>query len=297
VFSDAGLTLANYHTASARRTVEPAPTLCHAVARRRLLSALVTFYATAPTTARTALMHAARGERRQKEEVESMSTVSGSGGNYISDEQIMAWLAKQQDDIYGDLKGSMKLSEDRAKFTDELNNIKAHLHEANDSPGHDFNKVNEELQTFIGTYGSDPDFAELCKGLDDIATHVQSDCNAQTKYAAEMANYQSLFDARSAQESSLRLDPAAFMLAVVSNTLIQVPKKPDEPAVQQYTEAQMKTWDELIGSKTDVSSKNDQLTMIHIQELKATLDQGAQLASTFISSGDKTSSAIINNIA
>jgi hypothetical protein len=75
------------------------------------------------------------------------------------------------------------------------------------------------------------------------------------------------------------------------------PKEPPTLGPQGYDENTMKDWATQIDGKTDVAGKNDQLTMIHIQELKATLDQGSQLASTFISSGDKTQSAIINNIA
>ena len=41
--------------------------------------------------------------------------MSAVGGNYISDGQIMAWLANQQDRIYGDLKESMDLAETRAE--------------------------------------------------------------------------------------------------------------------------------------------------------------------------------------
>src|SRR4051794_27447777 len=40
----------------------------------------------------------------------TMSAISG-GGNYISDGQIMEWLASQQDRIYGDLKESIDLAD------------------------------------------------------------------------------------------------------------------------------------------------------------------------------------------
>ena len=77
---------------------------------------------------------------------------------------------------------------------------------------------------------------------------------------------------------------------------LQKPEAPPEP-VRSYSKDTIDKWTKLIGDKVETSGKNDQLTMIHIQELKATLDQGSQLASTFISSGDKTSSSIIGNIA
>ena len=74
------------------------------------------------------------------------------------------------------------------------------------------------------------------------------------------------------------------------------PEAPDVP-VNGYTDEEIETWTNLIDGKLDSSSKNDQLTMIHIQELRGTLDQSTQLASSLIAGGDKTASAIINNLA
>ena len=225
-----------------------------------------------------------------------MSAV-GMGGNYISDGSLMDWLAEQQDRIYGDLRKSMDLSETRADFTNELNTIKSHLQEANDSKNHDFGKVDAELQAFMEKYGSDPDFAKLCEGIDDIATRVHQDIESHKNYAEAHAVYEAKNKAYLEQQGEIEHDLGAAVSLLTSGSLLRRPEEPVEPGVQKYTPEQLKSWDELIGGKTDSASKNDQLTMIHIQELKATLDQGSQLASTFISSGDKTSSSIINNIA
>lgn len=225
-----------------------------------------------------------------------MSAVNG-GGNYISDGAIMAWLANQQDRIYADLSESIDLSEERAGFTDELNNIKAHLQEANDSKDHDFGKVDAELQAFMEKYGSDPKFATLCEGIDDIAARVHQDYTGHKDYAEAHAQYVSGHQAYLQQMTQLTLTPHALANAANNGTMPVDPEKPVDPGVQTYSADQMKSWDGLISGKGDIANKNDQLTMIHIQELKATLDQGSQFASTFISSGDKTSSAIINNIA
>lgn len=224
-----------------------------------------------------------------------MSSVSGGGGSYISDGQIMAWLANQQGRIYDDLKDSMDLSEQRADFSNELNTIKSHLQDANESG--DFSKVNAELQSFIDKYGADPRFEELCEGLDGLAARISKDYDAHANYGDAIDKYKVDAVAYAKQQGEFLLDPNALQEAISSGTLLAMPEIPVDPGVPKYNDNQMKSWDELISGKTDAASKNDQLTMIHIQELKATLDQGSQLASTFISSGDKTSSAIINNIA
>jgi hypothetical protein len=224
-----------------------------------------------------------------------MSAVGGS--NYISDGSIMAWLAIQQDRIYGDLRESMDLSETRADFTNELNTIKSHLQEANDSEDHDFGKVDAELQAFMEKYGSDPNFAKLCQGIDDLAARIHNDYEGHKNYVAAHAVYDAQKMAYVEQQVAIDHNAGAAIALLAAGKLLEEPKEPVDPGVPTYTEEQIKRWDQLIGDKTDGASKNDQLTMIHIQELKATLDQGSQLASTFISSGDKTSTSIINNIA
>jgi hypothetical protein len=226
-----------------------------------------------------------------------MSAV-GMGGNYISDGSLMEWLAEQQNRIYGDLRKSMDLSETRADFTEELTTIKAHLQEASGSKNRDFSKVDAELQAFMDKYGSNPDFAKLCEDIGDIASRVHEDIESQAStYARDCAVYESMHNAYLEQQALIKNDPTLEVKLEDTGSLLRDPQKPVEPAGHEYTDGELKGWDETIGAKTDKASKNDQLTMIHIQELKATLDQGSQLASTFISSGDKTNSSIINNIA
>jgi hypothetical protein len=223
-----------------------------------------------------------------------MSAVSGGGGNYISDGAIMEWLARQQDRIYGDLRGAMDLSESRAHFADALNDIKAHLAEANRTK--DFGKVDAELQAFIDKYGSDPNFAETCESLRGMADKIHGDWDyankgyndAYANYTKDLVSYNS---AVAAAESALAGSHGSLQNSVIRE------RQPTPPAVptKSYKPEDIDTWTKLIDGKLDVSSKNDQLTMIHIQELKATLDQGAQLGSTFISSGDKTIDSILHN--
>ncbi len=217
-----------------------------------------------------------------------MSAVSG-GGNYISDAAIMAWLANQQDGIYDDLKESMDLAETRSAFNDELTTIKAQLADANEQK--DFAKVDGELQAFMTKYGSNPEFADICAALADMAQKIHGDYENVKDYDVKYAQYEqdlAAYDEKVAEMPQLTLSNSAVKL--------HKPEAPPEP-VRSYSKDSIDTWTKLIGDKVETSGKNDQLTMIHIQELKATLDQGSQLASTFISSGDKTSSSIIGNIA
>jgi hypothetical protein len=220
-----------------------------------------------------------------------MSAIGG-GGNYISDSQIMVWLANQQDRVYGDLRDSMDLAETRASFSDALNDIKAHLDEANRSK--DFGKVDGELQAFIDKYGSDPNFAETCDSVREVADKIHVDYENAKNYDVDHAKYQK--DLTAYLEAQAK-DAGRMMMGLPRLAGDLEEPQPPAAVVKSYKPEDVDTWKQLIDDKLDTSGKNDQLTMIHIQELKATLDQGAQLGSSFISSGDKTSSAIINNIA
>jgi hypothetical protein len=226
-----------------------------------------------------------------------MASVSG-GGNYVSDGAIMAWLAKQQDRIYGDLRDSMKSSEARAEFANDLNDIKAGLHAANSSPSHDFTQVGQQLTAFMDKYASEPEFSELCQGLQGMVDKVVGDTVARAGYPKLQEAYQQQMAEFIAAGGDPTGPPVQFKLFTMrDNETLLKPEEPVPPPEQKYDDDTLRTWDELIGGKLDVAGKNDQINMIHIQQLKATIDQGSQFGSQFIASGDKTSNSIINNIA
>lgn len=213
-----------------------------------------------------------------------MSAVSG-GGNYISDSQIMEWLAVQQDRIYGDLRGSMEGANDRGKFIEDLNQIKSEIHDANREGKGDFSQVLHDIKAFKEQYGSDPQFQQICEDLNGMFQSLHDGAGAAKQYKKDYKQYEADHAAWQAQQPDQGPDYSTE------------PQPPEKPGPQHYDDGQLKDWDEQIGAKIDSLNKNDQLGMIHIQELRSTLDQGSQMASSFISSGDKTSSAIINNIA
>lgn len=240
-----------------------------------------------------------------------MSAVSG-GGNYISDSQVMEWLAVQQDRIYGELGENMTDADDRKDFVAELGKIKADLHGAKSNDA--IKELDQELQAFMSKYGSDPRFAEEMEGLDGIASRVNADAKAVTVpepeplpdahgsvNAADGTPVTAAADAKGghgAGPPNLTAPPGTHWEENAGPHGEGRFVRDEGPApFAGYSKDDLDTWDGLISTKTDHASKNDQLTMIHIQELRSTLDQGSQLASSFISSGDKTSSAIIGNIA
>lgn len=218
--------------------------------------------------------------------------MSAVGGNYISDGQIMAWLATQQDRIYGDLKDSMDLAERRADFQSALTNVKSHLADANNTK--DFSAVDKELQGLMESYGADPEFAEACEQLKPLADRIHADHVYKTEeYPAASATYEAAVADATEQVDQSNFRGGRGGASPLQNGSVKA-EKPADP-VSSYSKEDLDNWTNIVGGQIDNAGRNDQLTMIHIQELKATLDQGSQLASTFISSGDKTTSSILNN--
>lgn len=225
-----------------------------------------------------------------------MTSING-GGNYVSDGDITAWLALQQDRVYGDLRDSMDLGQRRADFVDALNDIKTELHNVNKTDQRDFSGVDAKLQELLKTYGNDPEFAELCQGLNQLADPIHQRVNAFEQNARQREAYTNAV--KDFVDSGGNMNGPSVQNKVIKGVL-QTLNKPIDPGQLPniaYDDDQLKIWDDLIGGKLDVLNKNDQLNMIHIQQLKALADQGTQLGSQFIGSGDKATSAIINNIA
>jgi hypothetical protein len=198
----------------------------------------------------------------------------------------MTWLAEQQDGIYGQLRASMDTSDKRGDFAKDLNQLKAELHDANKNK--DFEKVSADMKAFTEKYGDDPAFADLVEGLKPMFDEVEGNLANVKGHEEDMQAYK---DALSRWD----VDKANAHGAGVSET--SKPKPPPGVQEQHYDDDQLKQWDELIGSQVDATNHNDQLAMIHIQQLKSSLDQSSQLASTLISGSDKTTGSIINNIA
>jgi hypothetical protein len=234
-----------------------------------------------------------------------MASISG-GGNYVSDGEILQWLALEQDRIYGDLRESMDLSRNRASFADALNKIKTALHQANIAKPSDFGNVDAQLSELLETYGSDPDYADLCKGLEELADPIHARATAEDDYATKLAqhnrDYEAMLEPSAVGTEVAKLTAQGFEVTDAWTKVQQsaedfrVTEAPTPPSDQPYDDNQLQVWDGLIGGKLDLVNKNDQLNMIHIQQLKALGDQSSQLGSQFIASSDKTSGSIINNI-
>lgn len=194
-----------------------------------------------------------------------MSAVGGGG--YISDGALLAWATQQQNRLYGDLQDTMHQQELQGQMASDLADIKLHLSALHNHPEETKN-VDAELKAFVANYGSNPQFDEITGTVREIdkvvAAQLPQELGALTFFAT--GGHTSL----------------AFNTGKTPKAL---------------PEATIKEWTDTLDKKLGAAGTNEQLGMIHINEIKSTIDQGTQMTSQLIKSSNDSMSSVIHNIA
>jgi hypothetical protein len=213
--------------------------------------------------------------------------MTGIVSNYVSSEELTLWLAEKQNDIYGDMREAIDLSNERSQMQSELSTIKQHLEEANASG--DFEKVSQEISAFLSAHGTNPEFEEVSGPLNEINASIHAhfpDGIPSWERVDQFANEADLEDAAEDFDGLSTGNGPAL--------LPDLPGLDDLPL--QFSDQQLKSWIDAIGSKIDFLSQQDQLAMIRIQELNGQVNQSEQLVSNLLASQNQTQNAVISNI-
>lgn len=199
-----------------------------------------------------------------------MSAVGGGG--YISDGALLAWATQQQNRLYGDLQDTMHQQELQGQMASDLADIKLHLSALHNHPEETKN-VDAELKAFVANYGSNPQFDEITVTVREIDKAV----------AAQLP-----------PEPAGPTTAAGRVYGAPGHTThaVQPGKTP-----KALPEAVIKEWTDTLDKKLGAAGTNEQLGMIHINEIKSTIDQGTQMTSQLIKSSNDSMSSIIHNIA
>jgi len=200
------------------------------------------------------------------------NTVSGS--NFISNSEILAWMQKKTDGIYGNMRDAMDTSNARADAEDALNDIKSQFLQMKTN-GKDATEVNAAIHQAMATYGEE--FPEINKCLESFAKELDD------RFAAEAGKVEAQrvwvvpegFDKRQGHWETRGGTPQPVNL--------------DEKTIDDWCKA--------IGDKVDALGKQDQLGLINIQEFNAQLNQAKQTASALMDAADKAANAIISHIS
>jgi hypothetical protein len=191
--------------------------------------------------------------------------------NYISDQNLLVWLAMKQDGIYGDLRGHMDMSKARSKLTEDLNHLKGLIDAGGMSREEATAEINRLLRAYEGTEFEGALNELFAQPLEDLAA-VPERVQDQMPDLPDLP----LMD----EDYELDLPPA--METAMEDAMAQETLKPLSSAIE---------------NKVDALGRDDQLELIQIQSLTADLREVAQLASNLIASSNQAANTIVGNIA
>lgn len=211
----------------------------------------------------------------------------GVNSSYLSDSAILAWVTAQQQRLYGDLHGAMDFVELRANMASDAADIKQLMAEASDPAK--LRELQQQLHAFAEKYGSFPEFAEVMETMGAIQTQVDAKVTEYDNYDVAYANYESAKgDAPESSDPVQRGNPETYADA-------DAPAPPSE--VTPFDKDALEGFTSTLDSKIDASNNNEQIGMIHINEIKSNIDQSTQLASQLIKTSNDASAVVINNLA
>jgi len=209
-----------------------------------------------------------------------MSAVGGS--NYVSDATLLAWVTTQQDRLYGDLKETMGFQQLQGEMSSELADIKQAVVAAQEDPKK-YAALEEDMKAFVAKYGDIPEFGQIVDSVKTFqadVTHQLDKVRGSDAYGQKMAQYAAA---------------VAEHLANGGNRNDADCPKPPEIEISRFAQATTDSWIKALDEKLDASSTNEQLGMIHLNELKSTIDQSSQQASQMLKSNNDSLNFIINN--
>jgi hypothetical protein len=198
-----------------------------------------------------------------------------TSSNYVSDSAILAWVQVQQERQYGQLGATMDFETMRGEMATDAANIKQDMLKASKDP-----KVipglNDEIQAFQDKYGDVVEFADVTAQVAEYADTVSSKAGEMSDLKDRQASWDAL-PVPTGDEPDTR------------GTRPEAPKPLDKDDV--------KSWADALDKIVDSSNQNEQLGMIHINEIKSTIDHTAEIASQLIKSSNDTTKFTINNFA
>ena len=189
--------------------------------------------------------------------------------NYMSNDQIIAWMEKKTDDQYGRLEDSMDVANGRATEEQDLNDIKTLIVDSKTNGG-DAQALSDAVNAAMDKYKDDP---EAMKVLGPIQSTLKDEYDAASDAASTSTSYSS----------------GGSAMVSVSQT--------STPAPVKITDDQRDAWGKSIDGTISDLSKQDELGMVDIQELNSEINQAKQLASALMDSADKSATSIIDHIS
>jgi hypothetical protein len=232
-----------------------------------------------------------------------MSISNISGGTYMSDADVVAWLEAKTEPMYANLKAAMTGADTNGDAEAALNKIKEDIANSKDGTTNPAT-IHDEVNAALTKYKDVP-------GVTDLLQPIADELNKQARtsqpltgpgaapppgmvkpdavtVAASIAQYQAAAHAR--------LWGATFSAPGQPVTLI-TNAPPPPPVKLSISSDQVTAWTQSIGNTVDDLGRQDQLAMINIQEFNSQINQTKQTASALMDATDKSNTDIISHIS
>ena len=182
-------------------------------------------------------------------------TISATS-NYMSNDEILAWMETKTDNLYGGMRSDMTDSNTRADAEAALNKIKGDIADQKNRPhGGDCAAIHDEVNAALAQYGDIPGVANVLQPIADVLNGCYG-----------------------------------------TSEDVNVANPPTSVGSVPIFGGDADTWSKSIGDTVDNLGKKDQLSLINIQELNSEINQAKQTASALMDAADKSASAIISHI-
>jgi phage-related protein len=196
------------------------------------------------------------------------------GSGYISNGELLAWLANVTGDKWGELREEMMTTDARHELMEDLGNLKTEFDKAADTKN--TSTLGETIADLKAKYAGTNDEAKIDALVADLEPVVA------------------------------RVDQAYDQVKTVTNTTYDADGNARTETFkigEDYADdlnddliGQLETWSDDVQNKVDRLGRDDQLALIRIQELQSNISQQVSLASNLIKSDDQAKSAVIMNI-
>jgi len=223
-----------------------------------------------------------------------MSINSTASSHYMSNASIMEWMELKTERLYEQMGAAMDQSDSRVGAEDALNDIKAKIEDLKASGG-DAAPLRAEIKEVIAKYGAE--FPEVREGLQPIADELEKraadiQLHAHTPSTAPNANI--VGGGRTVNNPTpAKVEPAEKGERVASK---QSDEKVAELPHLKISSEDAERWTNQIKDKVDTLGKQDQLGMVHLQDLNGQLSRTKDVASALMASADKAADNIVSHI-
>lgn len=215
-----------------------------------------------------------------------MSINSTGTTHYMSNASIMEWMEAKTERLYEQMGTAMDQSNSRVDAEDALTDIKGKIEDLKANGG-DATPLRELLDETIKKYGAE--FPEVGEALQPIADELAQRAG-DNQYQALNSNTapNTLPGTRSGTVPGPTPSPNNRPGATHNTRIGPPPLKVSSEDADR--------WSNKIKDKIDTLGKQDQLGMVHLQDLNGQLNRAKDVASALMASADKAADNIVSHI-